>query len=67
MTRDQLTVYLFLRDADASMTEIATEFPELNPKDQSMANFRTTLRQTENSSWYEAQKHVARYTGSGNT
>ena len=39
----------------------------LDPKDQSMADFRTTLRQTENSPWYGAQKHGAKYRGSGNT
>ena len=32
-----------------------------------MADFRTTLRQTENSPWYGAQKHGAKYRGSGNT
>ena len=63
MTKDQLLVHLFLRDADASITK----FFQLDPKEQSMEDFRTTLRQTENSPWYGAQKHGARYTGSGNT
>ena len=31
-----------------------------------MADFRTTVRQTENSPWYN-QKHGARYTGSGDS
>ena len=47
MTRDQLAVHLVLRDADASMAKIATEFLQLDPNDQSMADFRTKLRQTE--------------------
>ena len=48
-TRDQLAVHLFLRDADAdaSMAKIATEILQLDPNDQSMADFRTKLRQTE--------------------
>ena len=34
-------------DADSSMVKIATEFVHLDPTDQSMADFRTKLRQTE--------------------
>ena len=67
MTRYQLAVHLFLRDADASMAKNTTEFLQLDPKDQSMVDFRTALRQTENYPWYGAQKHGARYTESGNT
>ena len=47
ITRDQLAVHLFLRDADTSMAKIATQFLQVDPKDQSMADFRTTLRQTK--------------------
>ena len=65
MTRNELTVHLFLRDAEATMAKMATEFLQLDPKDQSMADLRTTLRQTENSPWYGAQKHGAKYMGSG--
>ena len=57
MTRDQLDVYLFLRDADASMAKIATKFLQLDPMDQSMADFKTPLRETENSPWYGTQKN----------
>ena len=67
MTRNELTVHLFLRDAEATMAKMATEFLQLDPKDQSMADLQTTLRQTENSPWYGAQKHGAKYRGSGNT
>ena len=57
MTKVQLAIHLFLLQAYPTMAKQVIEFLQLEKKDQCMADFRKTLKPTENSPWYAgAQK-----------